>query len=238
MMLFPLSLIVCFKIVNEYQKLIIFRLGYLTRSSPKGPGMCWFIPCVDQIFLIDLRVISFDVPTQEALTKDAVSVTVDAVIYTRVFEPLLSVMVVEDQFMATHFLAMTMLRNAIGSRSLNQLLVERQQLQNTLLKNLDMATDPWGIKIERVEIKEVRIPFQMQRAMAAEAQAIQEARAKVISAEGELSSAKSLREAATIITKSPEALQLKYLHTLNAISTEKNNLIVCPIPQGIFQKFH
>ena len=185
---------------------------------------------MDTIQVVDLRTVSFDVPPQEILTKDSVTVAVDAVVYYKIQNPMYSVCNVANASLSTRLLASTTLRNTLGTKQLHEILAEREDIAKNILAALDEATDPWGIKVERVEVKDVRLPQQLQRAMAAEAEAVRKARAKIIEAEGEQKSAKALKEASDIITSSPAALQLRYLQTLTSISAEKNSTIVFPLP--------
>ncbi len=168
---FPFSLFVTMKIVQEYERAVIFRLGRLSSTSARGPGMCFILPCVDIIHLVDIRTVSFDVPPQEVLTRDSVTVAVDAVVYYRVFNPTVSISNVENAQESTHLLAQTSLRNVLGTRLLSELLSDRGAVSNFMRECLDDATDNWGIKVERVEIKDVRLPKSLQRIMAAEAEA-------------------------------------------------------------------
>ncbi|TMW52420.1 hypothetical protein DOY81_002509 [Sarcophaga bullata] len=223
----PFSLFVCFKVVQEYERAVIFRLGRLLQGGAKGPGIFFILPCIDAYARVDLRTRTYDVPPQEVLTKDSVTVSVDAVVYYRVSNATVSVANVENAHHSTRLLAQTTLRNTMGTRHLHEILSERMTISGTMQVQLDEATDAWGIKVERVEIKDVRLPVQLQRAMAAEAEAAREARAKVIAAEGEQKASRALREASEVIGDSPAALQLRYLQTLNTISAEKefNNCI-------------
>ena len=177
---FPFSLFVTLKIVQEYERAVIFRLGRLSEKSARGPGMCFILPCIDTVHLVDIRTVSFDVPPQEVLTRDSVTVAVDAVVYYRVFNPTVSVANVEHAQESTRLLAQTSLRNVLGTRLLSELLCDRGAVSNAMRECLDEATDSWGIKVERVEIKDVRLPKMLQRIMAAEAEAAREARAKVL----------------------------------------------------------
>ncbi|UXI21063.1 Iron/zinc purple acid phosphatase-like protein [Sarcoptes scabiei] len=226
----PVSLIFCIKMVQEYERAVIFRLGRLMKGGPKGPGIFIIVPCIDDFARIDLRTISFDVPPQEILTKDSVTVAVDAVVYYRIINATMAVVNVKDVTRATRLLAASILRNVLGTKDLSQLLSERESIANVIRKQLDEATDPWGVLVERIEVKDVRLPVQMQRAMAAEAEAVREARAKVIAAEGEERASEALRLAAKTMMESPAALQLRYLQTLNTIAAEKNSTIIFPIP--------
>ncbi|XP_023347488.1 band 7 protein AGAP004871 isoform X2 [Eurytemora carolleeae] len=229
----PISLCMCIKVVQEYERAVIFRLGRLRKGGAKGPGIFFVIPCIDSYKKVDLRTVSFDVPPQEVLSRDSVTVTVDAVVYYRVSNPTMATNNVEDYGHSTHLLGATTLRNVLGTKCLAEILSEREQIAHWMETTLDEATDPWGVKVERVEIKDVRLPVQLQRAMAAEAEAAREARAKVIAAEGEQKASRALREASLIIAESPSALQLRYLQTLNSISAEKNSTIIFPVPMDI-----
>ncbi|XP_055689908.1 band 7 protein AGAP004871 isoform X2 [Lutzomyia longipalpis] len=231
----PFSLLVCFKVVQEYERAVIFRLGRLMQGGAKGPGIFFILPCIDAYARVDLRTRTYDVPPQEVLTKDSVTVSVDAVVYYRVSNATVSIANVENAHHSTRLLAQTTLRNTMGTRHLHEILSERMTISGTMQSSLDEATDAWGIKVERVEIKDVRLPIQLQRAMAAEAEAAREARAKVIAAEGEQKASRALREASEVIGDSPAALTLRYLQTLNTISAEKNSTIVFPIPIDLFK---
>merc|ERR1719507_2815537 len=218
----PMSLFVTVKVVQEYERAVIFRLGRLLSGGARGPGVFFIIPCVDVYEKIDMRTQTFDVPPQEILTKDSVTVFVNAIMYYKVKDATLAVSNVDDYSGSSRLLAATTLRNILGTRNLGDILSERESIATEMKQTLDEATDPWGVQVERVEVKDVRVPEQLQRAMAAEAEAAREARAKVIAAEGEHKASRSLANAAEIITDSPAALQLRYLQTLNNISAEKN----------------
>lgn len=234
---FPFSLCLCIKVVQEYERAVIFRLGRLIAGGAKGPGLFFIIPCIDSYTKVDIRTVSFDVPPQEVLTKDSVTVAVDAVVYYRVQNATMSITNVEDSNRSTRLLAATTLRNVLGTKNLSEILSERETISHYMQSSLDEGTDPWGVKCERVEIKDVRLPVQLQRAMAAEAEAAREARAKVIAAEGEQKASRSLKEAAEVLTEAPAALQLRYLQTLNTISAEKNSTIIFPLPIDLLQSF-
>ncbi|XP_045125852.1 band 7 protein AGAP004871-like isoform X4 [Portunus trituberculatus] len=227
---FPFSLCMCIKVVQEYERAVIFRLGRLLKGGAKGPGIFFVVPCIDSYRKVDLRTVSFDVPPQEILSRDSVTVSVDAVVYYRVSDPIMAETNVEDYSHSTRLLAATTLRNVLGTKNLAEILSERESISHNMQSSLDEATDPWGVKVERVEIKDVRLPVQLQRAMAAEAEAAREARAKVIAAEGEQRASRALKEAAEVINESPAALQLRYLQTLSQISAEKNSTIIFPLP--------
>ncbi|PIO67925.1 SPFH/Band 7/PHB domain protein [Teladorsagia circumcincta] len=185
-------------VVQEYERAVIFRLGRLMPGGAKGPGIFFILPCIDSYKKIDLRVVSFDVPPQEILSKDSVTVAVDAVVYFRISNATISVTNVEDASRSTKLLAQTTLRNILGTRTLAEMLSDREAISHQMQSTLDEATDPWGVKVERVEVKDVRLPLQLQRAMAAEAEATREAGAKVIAAEGEQKASRALREAAEV----------------------------------------
>ena len=230
---FPISVFWCIKVVTEYERAVIFRLGRLVPGGVKGPGIFFILPCIDTYRKIDMRTVTFDVPPQEILTKDSVTVSVDAVIYYRVNEPATAVANVENYSKSTRLLAATTLRNVLGTKSLADILADRESISHYMQTALDEATDPWGVKVERVEMKDVRLPIQLQRAMAAEAEAAREARAKVIAAEGEQKASRALKEASEVMSESPNALQLRYLQTLNTISAEKNSTIIFPLPMDL-----
>ncbi|XP_047135775.1 band 7 protein AGAP004871 isoform X2 [Hydra vulgaris] len=211
--------------------------GRLIKGGAKGPGVFFILPCIDNYKKIDLRVISFNVPPQEILTRDSVTVSVDAVTYFRVSNPIASVCNVENASLSTKLLAQTTLCNELGTKNLSEVLMERENISKNLQHILDQATEPWGVKVERVEIKDVRLPQMLQRAMAAEAEASREARAKVIAAEGEMNAARALKEASDVISESPSALQLRYLQTLQTISAEKNSTIIFPLPIDFISNF-
>jgi regulator of protease activity HflC (stomatin/prohibitin superfamily) len=223
------------KILNEYERGVIFRLGRLIAS--KGPGIIFLIPFIDKMKRISLRLVAFDVPPQDVITRDNVSIKVNAVVYYRVLDPNSAVVEVEDYAYATSQLAQTTLRSVCGQAELDELLAEREQISLRLQEILDKDTDPWGIKVSKVEIKHIDLPPEMQRAMAKQAEAERERRAKIIHAEGEFQASTKLSEAAEIISKDPTALQLRYLQTLSEIATEKNSTIIFPIPIDLFKPF-
>lgn len=227
---FPFSLLYIIKVVQEYERAVIFRMGRLLPGPAKGPGVFFILPCIDTFRTVDLRTVSFDVPPQEILSKDSVTIAVDAVVYFRVMNPTVSITNVENYKHSTELLAQTTLRNVLGTKSLGEILSDREHISHSIQSILDEATDPWGVQVERVEVKDVKLPVQLQRAMAAEAEASREARAKVIAAEGEQNASRALKEAAEVIAESPSALQLRYLQTLSAISAEKNSTIIFPLP--------
>uniref|UniRef100_A0A3Q2QNE9 Stomatin (EPB72)-like 3a n=1 Tax=Fundulus heteroclitus TaxID=8078 RepID=A0A3Q2QNE9_FUNHE len=232
---FPVTLFMCVKIVKEYERAVIFRLGRLSDRKPKGPGLFFVLPCTDNFVKVDLRTVSFDIPPQEILTKDSVTVSVDGVVYFRIHCPISSVANVSNAHSSTRLLAQTTLRNVLGTKNLSELLSDREGISLSMQEALDDATDSWGIKVERVEIKDVKLPQQLQRAMAAEAEASREARAKIIAAEGEMKASRALKEASLVLADSPSALQLRYLQTLNTIAAEKNSTIIFPLPIDMMQ---
>lgn len=217
------------KILNEYERGVIFRLGKLL-PKPKGPGVILVFPPIDRIVRVGLRTIVMDVPPQDIITRDNVSVKVNAVIYFRVMDPLKAIVEVESFNYATSQLAQTTLRSVLGQVELDGLLSERDQLNRELQRMLDQQTDPWGIKVSAVEVKHVDLPENMQRAMAKQAEAEREKRAKIIHAEGEFSASERLSQAAEVIGQEPLAVTLRYLQTLTEIAGEKNSTILFPIP--------
>jgi len=235
-LLFPLALPAGLKVIREYERAVIFRLGRVKSVKASGPGLFCVIPCTDTFRLVDKRTVSFDIPAQEILTKDNVTVTVNGVVFYRVTDSNASIVQVENASMSTHLLAQTTLRNTLGDYTLAGLLSERQAIHHELQRALDLATDPWGIYVERVEVRDVLLPNKLQRAMAAEAEAAREARAKVIAADGEKGASINLEKAAHEIEKCPTAFQLRYLQTLQSISVEKSSTIVVPLPNEILRK--
>jgi regulator of protease activity HflC (stomatin/prohibitin superfamily) len=223
------------RILNEYERGVIFRLGRVIAA--KGPGLIILIPIVDKIVKVSLRLIVMDVDPQDVITRDNVSVKVNAVIYFRVMDPVKAVIEVENYMYATSQLAQTTLRSVCGQAELDQLLSERDHINSQLQEILDTHTDPWGIKVSTVEVKHIDLPQEMQRAMAKQAEAERERRAKVINAEGEFQAAAKLAEAATIIGDHPMALQLRYLQTLREVSSENNSTTLFPIPIDLFKPF-
>ena len=223
------------KVVSEYERGVIFRLGRLVGA--KGPGLFIIIPFVDRIVKVDLRVVTMDVPSQEVITKDNVTVRVNAVVYFRVVDPEASVVKVLDHIRATSQIAQTTLRNVLGQSELDELLASREKLNQVLQKIIDEHTDPWGVKVSTVEIKEVELPEQMRRMMAAQAEAERERRAKIIHAEGEFQASEKLAQAGAVIAKEPTTLQLRYLQTLTEIASEKNSTLIFPIPIDLIKMF-
>ncbi|MBW2023071.1 MAG: slipin family protein [Deltaproteobacteria bacterium] len=223
------------KILREYERGVIFRLGRVIKT--KGPGVIILIPVIDRMVKVSLRLVTMDVPSQDVITKDNVSVKVNAVVYFRVMDPTKAVIEVENYLFATSQLAQTTLRSVCGQVELDELLSERDKINTRLQTILDHHTDPWGIKVTTVEVKHIDLPQEMQRAMAQQAEAERERRAKVINAEGEYQAANRLAEAASIIEKYPEALQLRYLQTLREISSESSSTTLFPIPIELFKPF-
>jgi len=223
-----LFVIMGFRQIYEYQRGVVFRLGKY--AGIKGPGLKWIIPFVDQMVKVDLRTIARDVPPQDIITKDNVTVQVNAVVFMRVMNPDKAVLEVDNYLYNTSQLAQTTLRSVLGQVELDDLLTRRDHLNEEIQTILDADTDPWGVKVAKVEIKHVDLPAEMQRAMARQAEAERERRAKVIHADGEFQASKKLAEAAEVIQKQPAALQLRYLQTLNEISAENSSTVVFPVP--------
>jgi len=216
------------KIVQEYERGVIFRLGRV--QGAKGPGLFFIIPIIDRMVKVDLRVVTLDIPSQEAITRDNVTVKVNAVAYFRVVDPSDAIVQIENYRQATWQIAQTSLRSVLGQSDLDELLIHRDQINQSLQRIIDEATEPWGIKVSRVEVKDVELPDTMKRAMARQAEAEREKRAKIIHAEGEYQAAQQLSEAAVTMAREPTAIQLRYLQTLTEISVEKNSTIIFPVP--------
>jgi regulator of protease activity HflC (stomatin/prohibitin superfamily) len=233
--LFIIFLFMAIKVLNEYERAVVFRLGRVI--DHKGPGLILLIPVIDRMVRISLRTVTMDVPPQDVITRDNVSVKVNAVIYFRVMDPTQAVIEVENYLYATSQLAQTTLRSVCGQSELDDLLSEREKINMELQEILDRHTDPWGVKVSAVEVKHIDLPTEMQRAIARQAEAERERRAKVIAAEGEYQAATRLQEAATILAKEPSALQLRYLQTLAEIATEKNSTTIFPVPIDLLEPF-
>jgi len=216
------------KILQEWERGVVLRLGRLI--GVKGPGLIVIIPFIDRVTRVDLRVVTLDVPAQRVITLDNVTVEVDAVVFYRVVDPIKSVIAVEDFRRASFFMTQTTLRNVIGQSELDEILAHRERVNEKLQVIIDEATEPWGIKVGSVEVRDVRLPDTMQRAMAKQAEAEREKRAKIIHAEGEFQAAQQLSEAARVINTQPATIQLRYLQTLTEIAVEKNSTIIFPIP--------
>lgn len=219
------------RIVNEYERGVVFRLGRYV--GVRGPGLIFLIPFIERMVKVELRVVTMDVPQQECITMDTVTVKVDAVVYFRVMKPESAVLNVEQYNRATSLLCQTTLRNVVGQSDLEDLLGHRDKVNEKLQLLIDEGTEPWGIKVSMVEVRDVQLPETMQRAMAAQAEAERERRAKIVHADGEAQAAEKLAEAAKIISAHPAAMQLRYLQTLITISTEKTNTIVFPLPMDL-----
>jgi regulator of protease activity HflC (stomatin/prohibitin superfamily) len=223
------------RILNEYERAVVFRLGRII--DVKGPGLIILIPVIDKMVKVDMRTITMDVPPQDVITRDNVSIKVNAVVYFRVIDANAAVTDVENYLYATSQLAQTTLRSVCGQVELDEILSQREKINMHLQEILDRSTDSWGIKVSLVEVKQIDLPEEMKRAIAKQAEAERERRAKVIAAEGEYQAAEKLLEAATVMTKEPISLQLRYLQTLNQIATENNSTIVFPIPIDFFKHF-
>ncbi len=224
------------RVVTEYERGVIFRLGRLIGA--KGPGLFFLIPIVDRMVKVTLRTMNFDVQPQEVITKDNVPVKVNAVVYFRIIDPSKSVVEVENYRFATLQIAQTTMRGVVGEAELDELLSQREKLNERLQTIIDEQTDPWGIKVSVVELKEIEIPDTMKRAMARQAEVERERRAKVINAQGEYQAAEKLSQAAEIIGKYPQAIQLRYLQTLSDIATEQNSTIIFPLPINLLEAFN
>lgn len=223
------------RVVQEYERGVIFRLGRLVGA--RGPGLFFLIPYVERMVKVDLRILTFDVPPQECITKDNVTTRVDAVIYFRVMDPQSAVVKILDYIRATSLIAQTTLRSVVGQSELDELLMHRENINQRLQRIIDEHTGPWGIKVSAVEVKDVEIPAEMRRAIARQAEAERERRAKIIHAEGEYAAAERLAAAARVIQQEPAALQLRYLQTLTEISTERTSTVVFPLPIDLITAF-
>lgn len=223
------------KILREYERGVIFRLGRY--SATKGPGLIILVPMIDKMVKVSLRTLVMDVPSQDIVTRDNISVKVNAVVYFRVMQPEKAIIDVQDFLFATSQIAQTTLRSILGQSELDELLSERDRINQKLQKIIDEHTEPWGIKISTVEVKQIDLPIEMQRAMAKQAEAERERRAKVIHADGEFQASQKLADAAEVISKQPISLQLRYLQTLTEIATEKNSTVIFPLPIDIINTF-
>ena len=223
------------KIVAEYERGVIFRLGRLIGA--KGPGLFILLPIVDRMVKVDLRTVAFDVPSQEAISRDNVTVKVNAVIYFRVVEPTMAVNAITDYARATSQMSQTTLRSVLGQSDLDELLGERERINQRLQQIIDEQTEPWGVKVSTVEIKDVELPSTMQRAMARQAEAERERRAKIIAADGEYQASERLRDAAAVMSEEPITVQLRFLQTLTEVAAENNSTIVFPIPIDLIEMF-
>jgi regulator of protease activity HflC (stomatin/prohibitin superfamily) len=223
------------KIVQEYERGVVFRVGRL--MGPRGPGIILLIPFIERMVKVDLRTLTLDIPAQEVITRDNVTIRVNAVAYFRVIDPNAAIVNIADHIRATLQIAQTTLRSVLGQAELDELLSSRDTINQELQTIIDQQTEPWGVKVSIVEVKDVELPDSMQRAMARQAEAEREKRAKIIHAEGEFSAAAQLGNAANIISASPGALQLRYLQTLNEIATERNSTIIFPLPMDLITPF-
>jgi regulator of protease activity HflC (stomatin/prohibitin superfamily) len=223
------------KIMSEYERAVIFRLGRIIGA--KGPGLIILIPYVDRMVRVDLRTVTLDVPPQDIITRDNVSVKVSAVVYFRVLDPIKAIIDVADFHFATSQLAQTTLRSVCGQGEMDNLLAERDEINDRIQTILDKDTAPWGVKVSKVEVKEIDLPEEMRRAMAKQAEAERERRSKIINAEGEFQAAQRLSEAAAIISQNPAALQLRYLQTLQDIAVENNSTTIFPVPMDLIKMF-
>jgi regulator of protease activity HflC (stomatin/prohibitin superfamily) len=223
------------RIIAEYERAVVFRLGRILRA--KGPGLILLIPYIDRMVRVDLRTVTLDVPPQDIITRDNVSVKVSAVVYFRVVDAIKAIVDVADFHFATSQLSQTTLRSVCGQGELDNLLAERDEINERIQSILDKDTEPWGVKVSKVEVKEIDLPEEMRRAMARQAEAERERRSKIINAEGEFQAAERLSEAAAIIAKNPAALQLRYLQTLQDIAAENNSTTVFPVPIDLFKPF-
>jgi regulator of protease activity HflC (stomatin/prohibitin superfamily) len=221
------------KIVQEYERGVIFRLGRL--MGAKGPGLFFIIPIIDRMVKVGLRVVTMDVPSQEVITRDNVTVKVNAVVFFRVVDPSAAIVQVEDFQRATWNISQTTLRNVVGQSELDDLLANREAINQKLQNIIDETTEPWGVKVTIVEVKDVELPQPMQRAMAKQAEAEREKRAKIVHAEGEFAAAQTLADAADLMSKNPVSVQLRYLQTLTEISVEKNSTIIFPVPVDLLE---
>lgn len=225
------------RVLREYERGVIFRLGKLHARGAKGPGLIFLIPVVDRMVKMDLRVVTIDVARQEVMTRDNVPVTVDAVVYFRIVQPVDAVVKVENFYKATSLIAQTTLRSVLGQSPLDDLLSQREAINLKLQEIIDRQTEPWGVKVTAVEVKDVALPDSMKRAMAKQAEAERERRAKIVNAEGEYQAAEKMVQAASMISQEPIALQLRFLQTMREISSEHNTTTFVPIPIDLFAPF-
>jgi len=238
-LLLPLAvlyIISCVKIIKEYERVVIFRLGRVLKE-PKGPGIFFILRPIDEMKKVDLRTVTLDVQPQKIITKDNVSVVVNAVVYYKVMDPIKATIEVADYEYATSQISQTTLRSVVGQSDLDELLSNRDKINNALQEIIDSQTDPWGIKVSVVEVKDVNLDDEMRRAMARQAEAERERRAKIIAAEGEAQAANKLKEAALVIEDHPTALQMRFLQTMVEMSSEKSTTIILPLPMELFKPF-
>lgn len=230
------AILTSLRILREYERGVVFRLGRLT--SARGPGLIWLLPFgIERMVKVPLRIVAMDIPPQDVITSDNVSVKVNAVVYFRVADPVNATIVIQDYLFATSQLAQTTLRSVVGQAELDQLLGEREHFNQIVRRIIDEGTDPWGIDVVAVEIKDIDLPTEMRRAMARQAEAERERRAKVINAQGELQASEMLAQAASVIQKEPAAVQLRYLQTVSEIAAENNSTTLFPIPIDLFRPF-
>jgi regulator of protease activity HflC (stomatin/prohibitin superfamily) len=231
-----LTLISSLRILREYERGVVFRLGRIT--APKGPGLIFLIPFgIERLTKVPLRIVAMDIPPQDVITRDNVSIKVNAVVYFRVIDPVKATIVIQDYLFATSQLAQTTLRSVVGQAEMDQLLAEREHFNDITRRIIDEGTDPWGIEVTAVEIKDIDLPQEMRRAMAKQAEAERERRSKVIAAQGELQASQALAEAARVLQTEPAAIQLRYLQTVAEIATENNSTTLFPIPIDLFRPF-
>jgi regulator of protease activity HflC (stomatin/prohibitin superfamily) len=221
------------RIVNEYERGVVFRLGRVSQENLKGPGLRLLIPFIDRMVKVDLRTVTHDVPPQEVITKDNVTIKVNAVVYFSVMNPIDAVLKIANHYVATSLYSQTTLRNILGQHELDEILSMRDKIGISLQRIIDEATDAWGIKVSAVEIKDIELPEVMRRAMARQAEAERERRAKIIAAEGEMQSSQKLQEAAEVLARTPSAMQLRYLQTLVEIGAENSTTIIFPLPMDL-----
>ena len=225
------------RILREYERGVIFRLGRLVNGAASGPGLIILIPLIDKMVKVSLRTVVMDVPPQDVITQDNVSIKVNAVVYFRVIQPEKAIVEVENFLMATSQLSQTTLRSVLGQSELDDLLSQREKINHRLQQIIDSNTEPWGVKVSNVEVKQIDLPQEMQRAMAKQAEAERERRSKVIAAEGEFQASQRLSDAAQILSEQPSALTLRYLQTLREIATEKNSTTIFPVPTDLLTPF-
>ncbi|XP_030374640.1 stomatin-like protein 3 [Scaptodrosophila lebanonensis] len=233
---FPVSVFICLVVLKEFQRAVVLRLGRL-RAGARGPGLTWILPCIDRYAVVDLRTRVEEVPTQDVITRDSVTIRVDAVLFYSVYNPIASLLQVDDVDVATLLLAQTTLRNAVGAQSFLKLVEFREKLSKQITEAVNEATQHWGVKVERIEIKDISLPEEMQRALASEAEAYREARAKVISAQGELNASAALKDASDVMATNIITLQLRQLQILTSIATERNCRIIYPFPMDLMTGF-
>uniref|UniRef100_A0A0N5AWG4 PHB domain-containing protein n=1 Tax=Syphacia muris TaxID=451379 RepID=A0A0N5AWG4_9BILA len=235
---FPFSMLFCIRVVQEYKRMVVFRLGRLRGNSAKGPGIVLLLPCIDEHYLVDLRTMCYDVPSQEMLTRDSVTVSIDAAVYFKTRDPIATIARIADAHQSTKQLAQTTLRNIVGTRTLSEIMLDREGIACQTQEALHEGTNPWGIQVESVELKDIRVPTELCRALATEAEAAREADAKVVSASGEFEASVVLKQAADKFVNSPAAVQLRYLQTLGRIAAQNNHTIIMPIPTELIRSIY